>query len=122
MGLQDAFKKAAQAAFTAAGDIKVSSTYRSYTSGSSTYDPAIGAVTAPYTDYTVSLIFTNYLAKEIDGSSILPTDQKAMIPVDDLTPTPKLNDVIIKNSVTWHIVNIAKDAADALYTFQIRQS
>jgi hypothetical protein len=120
--MKDAFKKAAQAAFTAAGDIKVSSTYRSYTSGSSGYNPATGTTTAPYTDYTADIIYTKYLSREIGNSSILPTDVKAMVPVDNLTPTPKLNDVIIKDSVTWHIINIAKDAADALYTFQIRQS
>jgi len=82
MGLQDAFKKAAIAAFTAADDLVTSVSYRSKTAASATYDPTTGAVTSAYTDYTVSMIFARYENKQIDGNTILTTDEKALIPVD----------------------------------------
>jgi len=122
MGLQDALKKAAQAAFDAVGDIPESVTYRSKTNASSSYDPTTGTVTDAYTDYSVSMIIGPSQSRQNDGRAILEMDCDAMIAVDDLTPTPKLHDQILRNtSEAWDIVWFKTDAAQALWTFQIRK-
>ena len=126
MGLKEAFKKAAVAAFVAAGDLKEEVTYRSKTEGSSSYTPSTGAVSDPYTDYGVEMLFTNYKQEQIDGQAILPTDEMAMIPVDNLTPIPKLNDLIIRTDETGTNYTCEvqgpyeKDPAQALYVLHTR--
>ena len=122
MGLQEAFKAAAQAAFVAAGNVRETVSYRSKTNASATYDPTTGAVTDAYTDYSVKMIINNSRALQGDNRAILPNDCDAMIPVDNLTPTPKLHDQIIRSSTeVWDIVWYDVDAAQALWTFQIRK-
>jgi hypothetical protein len=126
MGMKEAFKAAAQTAFSAAGNVKKSVTYRSKSNKNPTYTPSTNTVTDRYTDYTVNMIFESYISREIDNRTVLATDQKALIPVDNLTPTPKINDEVIVDKgetteVNWDIVHIHKDPADALYTFQIRK-
>jgi len=122
MGMREAFKKAAQTAFVAAGNIKESVSYRSKTGASATYDPVEGEVTDAYTDYSVSMIINKSRATQKDNRVIFENDDDAMIPVDNLTPTPKLHDQIIRNTTeVWDIVWFKTDPAQALWTFQIRK-
>lgn len=122
MGLREAFKKAAQTAFTAAGNIKETVTYRSKTSASASYDPDTGIVTDAYTDYSVSMIINKSRSFQHDNRAILENDDDAMIPVDNLTPTPQLHDQILRNTTDiWDIVWLKSDPALALWTFQIRK-
>lgn len=121
-GLQEAFQKAAAAAFTAAGNVKESVTVRIKSSSNPAYNPSTDSVTDSYTDYTVNALPSGYDTKEIDGRTILNTDEKLMILVEDLPSiTPKRNDQIIRDSVTWEIESVHKDPADALWTLQIRK-
>lgn len=125
MGLKEAFKKAAVAAFTAAGDLKEDVIYRSKTTGSAAYTPGTGVVADPYTDYSVEMLFTNYKTEQIDGKAIMPTDEMGMIPVDNITPVPKLNDLIVRTDVngdeyTCEVQGNEKDPAQALYVIQVR--
>jgi len=128
MGLKEAFKKAAVAAFNAAGNLKEDVTYRSKTSGSAAYTPSTGTVADPYTDYSVEMLFTEFEQTQIDGQVILPTDEMAMIPVDNLTPVPKLNDLIVRvdengSNYTCEVQGpYQKDAARALYVLHTRPS
>ena len=122
MGLKNAFQKAAIAAFNAAGDIKTSITYRSKTNSNPSFNPSTGVITDPYTDYTdIKFIFLKYESREIDGKSILKNDMKGIIPVLNLTPTPKRDDQIILNSVLWNVIAYEKDPADALWEIQFRK-
>ena len=122
MGMQEAFKKAAQTAFVVAGNIKETVSYRSKTNASATYDPTEGTVTDAYTDYSVSMIINKARSTQNDNRVILENDDEAMIPVDNLTPTPKLHDVIIRNTTeVWDIVWFRTDPAQALWTFQLRR-
>jgi len=119
--LQQAFKKAAQTAFNAVGTVKNTVTYRSKTNKNPTYTPGTNAVSDAYTDYEIDIVREDYRSREIDNRLVLVTDIKAIIPVDNMTVTPKINDVIVIDEVTWEVVDIHKDPADALYTFQLRR-
>jgi hypothetical protein len=120
-GLKEAFKSAAAAAFAAADDVKESVTLRSKASSNPTYNPTTDAVTDSYTDYTVNIIPSGYDSREINNQTILDTDEKVKILVADLSITPKRNDQVIRNSVTWEVVSVHKDPADAVWTLQIRR-
>jgi hypothetical protein len=122
MGMREAFKKAAQVAFIAVGNVKETVIYRSKTSASTSYDPDTGVTTDSYTDYSVAMIINKSQATQIDNRVILENDYDAMIPVDNLTSTPKLHDQIIRNTTDiCDIVWFHVDAAAALWTFQIRK-
>ena len=120
MGLKETFKGAAQTIFTAFGNVATAATYNSKTTG--TYNPTTGATGATTTEYAVSMIFDEFSSFETDNEIILSTDKKAMIPVDNLTPTPIIRrDTITKNGVEWDIIGEKGDPAEALYIFHIRR-
>jgi len=120
MGLKEAFKAAVQTAFNAAGNVKISITYTS--NPPPVYDPSTGVATPNTTDYSLTnVIREDYEAMEIDGLAIQENDAKLLIPVDDLTPNPKIDDYVTMDSQQWNVVNKYKDPADALWTLQIRQ-
>jgi len=120
MGLQDVFKDAAEAIIEAFDDIPQSIIY--VQKGVSTYTPATGAVTSTDTEYTTTAIFDEYELKEIDNNVVRATDKLAYIAANDLDVTPVVDDEITDaNSVTWQIINVKSDPADALWVLQIRK-
>lgn len=122
MTLQSAFKAAAQTAFTVADSVLETVTYRSKTNASADYDPVDGEVdTDAYTAYSVKMLIDQNTQRQIDGQAILAHDDFLLIPVDNLTPTPKLHDQIIRDSEVWDIVYFETDPAQALWTFQVRR-
>ena len=130
-GLKAAFKQAAAAAFNAAGNVKESVTIRSKQQDNTAFNPTTNTVTDPYDIYeNIDMILTNYMQQEVDGDSILTTDLKAMCLVDDLDFIPKMQDVVVREEVhndgsysyvVWEIIFVKKDAADAVWTFQLRR-
>ena len=124
MGLADVVQKAAVSAFKAIGNIPITCTYTS--KGTSVYDPSDGSYTSTDTDYEdLKFLFEDYTSEEImrAGGAILRTDQKASIPNLNLTPTPKIKDTITdSDSAVWTVEDFKKDAARALWTFQVRES
>lgn len=134
MGLREALQKATVAAFNGLGDIPESVTFRSMASGAPAYDPAIGSVTETYTDYTVLMVFTRVKQHEISVSAnteasktgdkieVRASDTWALIPKRNLTPTPKMIDVIIKNGETWKLADVRTDPAEALWKLLIRKA
>lgn len=119
MGLKEAFKAAVQTAFNAVGNVKISIVYTS--NPPSSYDPSTGVTTPNTTDYSMTnVIREDYEAEEIDGLAIQTNDVKLLIPVDDLTPIPQIDDYVTMDSKQWNVVNKHKDPADALWTLQIR--
>lgn len=120
-GLQEAFKNAAAAAFAAAGDTKESVILRSKTNANPTYDPVTDTVSDAYTSYTVDSVPSGYNSHEADGQTVLITDEKIKILVDDLAVDPKMNDLLVRDSVVWEIINVHKDPANAVWTLQVRR-
>ena len=118
MGLQETFQKMAQTVFSAFGNVATAATYTSV--GTKTYNTDTGAVTGTDTYYAVNIIFTTYESREIDNQVILATDQKGLIPTQNLTPEPKIIDVITKNNQNWQVISFGKDPTNALWTFQLR--
>jgi hypothetical protein len=120
MGLKSVFQNAAKTIFTAFDDIPISVTYVS--KGDSTYNVATGvAVPSSETEYTVDGILEDYTAVEIDDITILSTDQKFLIPQLNLSPTPREQDEIVIDSITWQVIDIETDPAEALWIMQIRK-
>ena len=124
MGLAGVVQKAAKTAFKIIGDIPLTCSYSS--KGVATYNPATGTYTSTDVDYAgLEILFEDYMAEEItaSGGVILSTDQKASIPNLNLTPTPKIKDVITdSNNKKWTIENVGIDPARALWIFQVRRS
>lgn len=121
MGLKEAFKAAAQTAFTAASNVKKTVTYRSKSSTNPTYTPSSATVSDSYSEYSIQVICEDYNSREIDNQTVLSTDLKVLIPVDNVNFTPKINDTIVIDDIVWEIIGIHKDPADALYTFHSRK-
>ena len=121
MGLRAVFKSGAQSALTAFGDVAVDSRYVSVTSNP-IYDPGgSGSVTKATAGESISIIFDEYESSEIDGSKIIRSDQKALIPVDNLSYKPGIDDYITVSGVRWNVVNKETDPAEALWIIQIRK-
>ena len=124
MGLADVIQKAAKTAFKVIGNIPLICSYSS--KGTATYVPAKGAYISAEINYAgLAILFEDYVAEEITaaGGVILATDQKASIPNLNLTPTPKIKDVITdSNNKKWTIENVGIDPARALWIFQVRKS
>lgn len=70
------------------------------------------------TTYQGRGVFGNFNQSEIDGQSILITDIKLICLQQELTDTPKLDDVI--NG--YQVVAIKKDPADVSFTMQLRKT
>lgn len=129
MGLKEAFKAAAQAAFNAAGNVKNTVTYISVSEP--TYDTSTGAVSWNNTSYSnISVITDEYSNREIDNQpvgsregdrAILPGDKKVYILYDDLTPTPKENDRITISGQDWTVIGHYVDPAQAMWQLQVRR-
>jgi len=122
MGLANTIQKAAKTAFSAIGDIPLICTYTS--KGTPVYDPDTGGYTSTDTDYEdLEFLFEDYEAKDIDGTVIRVSDQKASIPSLNLTPTPKIKDEITdSDSNVWTVEGKGQDPARALWIFQVRES
>jgi len=120
MGIGATVQSAVQSAFTVMDDMLTTVTYRAKSSGSATYNTTTGAVSESYTDYSVDGLLVRYQSQEVDNVAIQPTDQKLLVPALDLTPTPKLNDIVVISSVSWQVINFSKDPAGAMYIIQLR--
>lgn len=123
MSLKDTFSKAAQTGATIFNSVFKDAVY--YGEASSVYNASSGAVSAIVSSEAISILLSNYKAREIDGERVLPTDLKGMIPQANINSTPALNDHIqvVESgaSVTYEIINIMEDAAEATWVFQLRK-
>ena len=121
MGLSEVLKNAAVTALNAVGNIATVATYHS--TGVFTVSPATGNITeSGDTDQsTITMLFSDYTSDEIDGVSILSTDQKISIPSNSLTATPKVDDYVLDSSIKWHIQRVGIDPAGAMWVLQGRK-
>lgn len=121
MSLRDAIRQAVQQGITALDDLALLSTYTSV--GTPSYTPSTGTITTPNTAYTnVPVAFTSFDKKEIDGKTVKPNDQKAIIACLDLAATPTLNDTITAaDGTVWSVMGIQRDPAGAVWVLQVRR-
>ena len=124
MGLAETVQKMAQVAFKVIDNIPLTCTFTS--TGTPVYNPATGTYSGGDTAYSgKSILFEDYKAMEIieSAGTIVGTDQKASLPVLNLTPTPKITDKITDpGGKIWTVKNVNLDPARALYVFQVRTS
>lgn len=123
MGLKEIFQNAAVTAVTAFGNIGVSTNYASY--ASATYNASAGTNVAAYTSVAgVTIIFTHFELKEVDGVNIHAEDKKALLPAKGVasTITPKAQDRIYEAGVMWQVVKVKTDPAEALWELQVRKA
>jgi len=128
MGLKEAFKAAAEAAFSAAGNVKTTISFTSVSDAS--YNETTGAVTWNNTTYSnIDVILDEYSNREIDANptgaregnrAVLPGDKKVYILYDDLTPTPKANDYVTISGQNWTVIGTYVDPAQAMWQLQVR--
>lgn len=76
-------------------------------------------ITGPY--HKVDGILQNYNQAEYDNNTILFTDQRLMIPNNDISVTPKETDYILIDSVEWKLQRIKIDPAEAMWDLQLRK-
>lgn len=121
MGLRETLRKAAQTAIAATGNVAVSANYASFQSTS--YDVSTGTVAPTFTSVEgISIILSEFAFEVIDGETIQPEDQKAMIAARTIsTVTPKPKDRITKSGETWEVVKAMTDPAEAAWVLHIRR-
>lgn len=117
MGLRYSIQSDIAAAF----DTDLSDAVQSFTAtrtAQGAYDPATGTVSEQVTTYTGRGVFGAFKVSEADGQNILATDVKLTALQNELTDTPKINDVIDSKAV----VSINQDPAGATYTLALRKT
>lgn len=124
MGLRDVFSKAAQTAFSAAGDVPVDAYY--YAHATAVYDVSSGTVSTGTSLTVVSMIFQNYSQHELEANSIEPSDQKAMFPqayLPGVVPSVKDHVQVVEAgvSVRYDVVRKTQDPAGATWELQLRK-
>ena len=119
MGLKEAFQKAAEAAFNAAGNVKTSIVYSS--NPNPVYNTGTGVVTESATNYTVNAIREDYKFNDVDNINIKPEDIKLLVLYSELSILLAEKDYVTMNATRWNVVNWQLDPADAVWTIQVRQ-
>jgi len=129
MSLQSLFKRAAQLAVQASGDIAVTCTYKKFVGKS--YNDNTGAVTTSETNYPgIRVIlgpFTRSYSEFIKNIQV--NDIKGLIAFDDLGIEPTTGDTITitssssatyKSGNVYNVLSGTTDASEALLTLHLR--
>ena len=121
--LREAFRNAALAVFNAAGDVIEDSWF--YSIGSTVYDASSGVSSATSKMQVVSMLFSAYDDRNIDGTNVLPTDMLGTIPQTSLYPRPTVDDEVqrleAETSVLYAVVDVKQDPAGAIWKIQLRK-
>ena len=89
-----------------------------------TLDPITGVVTGGTAAVTANAgaIREDYTAREFDGQKIQVNDFKLLVRVQELTLDPRTDSVTVAfDGDTCNIMHADKDAADAVWTLQVRR-
>lgn len=131
MGIRTAFKNAAATAINAFGDVAVSTNYWSLTS-TGTFDASAGTLSKVYaTTVNVKVIIDQpreaksfELRSRASDFDFQVNDQIALVAANFIPGVePKPDDVVSMDvSVSWTVVNVFTDPAEALWEVQIRRS
>lgn len=95
----------------------------------SAYNPATGEIAYNDTPITIErIIMMDYDQERVQSSSIRPTDRKALIASADCSVRPKTDYTLTITTTTspdygieYDIKSVSFDAAEAVYTLQLRQ-
>ena len=81
-----------------------------------------GNVTKPIdSSHTLEIIFKKINATLVDESTILFIDRIAVFPVLDLPVDPKINDIIVDDSlVEWEVKDVVQDPMDMHFELRVR--
>ena len=114
-------KNAAVSGFNAVRDLQESTSYTPRTVG--VYNPTTGAVGDSGTAVTLKAVFDRFTETDRGSSDdILFEDYRMIFPNKNLTFTPKTQDTFTRNSETYEVINVSIDAAEALWSLQVRKS
>jgi len=90
-----------------------------------TQDPITGVVTggSPPIVNSAGTIREDYTAREVDGQKIQVNDFKLLVRAQELTLDPRTDSVTVAfDGNSCNIINASKDAADAVWTLQVRKA
>lgn len=125
MGLKTTLQNLASTVISSLGDVPVSGTYRVI--GDATYNTATGQVTANETEYTgVKMVYDDSSQLTLGNMDIpnipINTNERLIyIAQVDLTPTPKVKDEVDLESVTYEIIDVKTDPANALWILKVKK-
>lgn len=94
-------------------------------SSSASYDPITGAYSNSGSQQLIPCIRMNFKRRQYDGVNIKIGDIKLLSQVSSWTALgvePKVEDTRVNiANVDYQVIHVAKDAADAVYTIQVRR-
>jgi len=79
-----------------------------------------GGTTRTASTQTVNVLVTDYKDYIRATSGIPSNERKVMVQGFGMSPPPAPDDVIVKGSEAWHVIEVSKDPADAIYTCRCR--
>lgn len=118
MSLKTTIQQAAATAFNVVDSLQVTVTIRHKTGEA--FDPATMVNAPTYTDTIVSAILTNFNNREVDGSTVLAGDRKVILQYS-LVALVNPSDKVVIDNLTYDIVNIMRDPAEATWMLQVRR-
>ena len=114
MGLANAFRAAAKAAFAAAGDVKVAATYKSL--GDPTYNVTTGAVTESMTSTSIEVIRLDVKSYDKVGDHLDSVSGLYLILAEDIGSTvPKPQDILTVDGESKTILDVLTDPVKAVW-------
>ena len=85
------------------------------------YNVTTGSATATTTNHTVKVIVQPFTEEELTSTDNISTeDLRLLLPKKGLTFTPEIDDTITFNSLTYKIIRVRLDPAEALFDIQMR--
>lgn len=119
MGLKETIQAGALSAFAALGNLKIEGVFHSV---NKSYNATTGAVSETTTSTPVSMIRSDFSKGELSkeyNPDIRKGDFKFMVLGGDVID-PNLVDHIVSGGITYSIIGIEIDPADAVYEFHVR--
>lgn len=123
MPTQAAFQQVAADLFSVFADFAKPTTFTRPGSGG-VYDPITGETTGgtPAHASTAPAIRQDYEAQEVDGQAVQRNDFKLLVRKATLNTDPRADSVTVSfGGRQCRIINAELDAADAVWTLQVRQ-
>lgn len=114
------FQNLAVSIFDIFDDITPTRTFRQY--DASTYNLATGKAGQSYTDYSLKMLLSDIDERKDNFSDVLSSDRKVTIPAKLVSFTPKTGDVVLDDSVSYRVIEVRIDPADAVWVMQVRET
>lgn len=119
MGLSNDIYQSVSEAFN--GDLKDAVRTITLRKPGETFDPLTNSVSYVNLDYNTRGVIGEFELEEINNSSVMPNDVRAIILQNELTETPEIDDLLISNLGTFKIVKVMQDPANVIWGLQCRK-